>query len=40
VEDQERALVAGFHRVFPKPVKFGHVSKALEEFSQGRFFQS
>lgn len=40
VEDQERALAAGFHRVFPKPVKFGHVSKALEEFSQGRFFQS
>jgi CheY-like chemotaxis protein len=39
-EDQERALAAGFHRVFPKPVKFGHVSKALEEFSQGRFFQS
>ncbi|MGV3741345.1 MAG: response regulator [Burkholderiaceae bacterium] len=39
-EDQERALAAGFHRVFPKPVKFGHVSKALEEFSQGRFFQA
>lgn len=38
-EDQERAFAAGFHRVFPKPVKFGHVSKALEEFSQGRFFQ-
>lgn len=37
-EDQERAFAAGFHRVFPKPVKFGHVSKALEEFSQGRFF--
>lgn len=39
-EDQERAFAAGFHRVFPKPVKFGHVSKALEEFSQGRFFSS
>lgn len=40
LEDQERAFAAGFHRVFPKPVKFGHVSKALEEFSQGRFFQA
>lgn len=40
VEDQERAFAAGFHRVFPKPVKFGHVSKALEEFSQGRFFKA
>lgn len=39
-EDQERALAAGFNRVFPKPVKFGHVSKALEEFSQGKFFSS
>jgi CheY-like chemotaxis protein len=39
-EDQEQALAAGFNRVFPKPVKFGHVSKALEQFSQGKFFES
>lgn len=35
-EDRMRALSAGFDRVFPKPVKFVDVSKALAAFGKGR----
>src|SRR3569623_394829 len=35
-EDRQRAVAAGFGRVFPKPVKFVDVSKALATFSRGR----
>lgn len=35
-EDRQRAVAAGFDRVFPKPVKFVDVSKALATFSKGR----
>jgi CheY-like chemotaxis protein len=34
-EHKERAVHAGFDRVFPKPVKFADVSKALATFSKG-----
>jgi CheY-like chemotaxis protein len=33
--DRERAVNAGFNRVFPKPVKFADVSEALATFSKG-----
>jgi CheY-like chemotaxis protein len=33
-EDRERAINAGFDRVFPKPVKFADVSEALATFSK------
>jgi|GEM_PF-581279 len=35
-EDRQRAIAAGFDRIFPKPVKFVDVSKALATFSKGR----
>jgi CheY-like chemotaxis protein len=33
--DKQRALDAGFDRVFPKPVKFADVSDALASYSKG-----
>lgn len=35
-QHRQQAIAAGFDRVFPKPVKFVDVSKALSVFSNGR----
>jgi CheY-like chemotaxis protein len=35
-EDRERAISTGFDLVFPKPVKFADLRKALSIFSKGK----